>query len=322
MAMATATRGSQMQLVTPPSPPRQTGSGTRAANTNVDENRYRSLASYLESLGLGSLFSYRDGKPSGWLADIMRRGVDSVDELTVEIESTDVWRDRFGVIVEQRKRAAAGEPVQVMSPGEVMAWERQAAQTMRQAGLPNWFYDSYKDFQKPILNNMSPAEFQERVMTGVNRVRNVDPAIRRAFSDFYGVGNGDSALVAFFLDPQRTMESINRVQLASYAGGMARQRGINLGVNQAEEFYRQNMTESGVSQALGEISGLGSLYRETFGETSNFTAEAEGFDSVVMGDADAQRRLSRRAGERRSINQASQGGAVLTNQGLTGVRAV
>jgi hypothetical protein len=82
------------------------------------------------------------------------------------------------------------------------------------------------------------------------------------------------------------------------------------------------MTESGVSQALGEISGLGSLYRETFGETSNFTAEAEGFDSVVMGDADAQRRLSRRAGERRSINQASQGGAVLTNQGLTGVRAV
>lgn len=323
MAIATATRGTQMQLVTPPSPPRTggTASGSRSGN-KIDANAYRTMSSYLTSLGLGSLFSYENGVPGGWLADLMRKGFDSPDELKMQVESTEVWRDRFGVIVEQRKRAAEGQPVQVMTPLEVISWEKDAARVMRNAGLPSWFYDSYKDFQKPILNGLSEREFEERVMLGVNRVRNVDPSIRKAFGDFYGVGHGDSALVAFFLDPQRTRESINRVQLAAYAGGMGRSRDINLSRNQAEEFYRQNMTESGVQQALGDVSGLGSLYRETFGETSNFTAEAEGFESVVMGNADAQRSLSRRTGERRSINQASQGGAALTSQGLVGVRTV
>jgi hypothetical protein len=323
MALATATRGTQMQLVTPPKPPpRPSSGGTATSGKTIDMDAYRSLSSYLTSVGLGALFSYENGVPGGWLADLMRRGYDTEDELIMQVESTDVWRDRFGVIVEQRKRAAEGQPVQVMSVKQVIAWETTAAEVMRQAGLPDWFYDSYKDFQKPILNNMSPAEFEERVMIGVNRVRNVDPSIRRAFSDFYGVGNGDSALVAFFLDPQRTMESINRVQLAAYAGGMARQRNINLSRTQAEEFYRQSMTEGGVQQTLGEISGLGSLYRETFGESSNFTAEAEGFEAVVMGNADARRNLSRRTSERRAINQSSQGGAALTNQGLVGVRTV
>jgi hypothetical protein len=289
----------------------------------ADEQMFTTLGSWLKSIGLGALFTQNaDGTPGGWLWNQMQQGVDSIDELTAAVESTDVWRNRFGVIVEQRRRSAAGEPVQVMTVGEVISYEETASQMMRQVGLPSWFYDQQSDFSSLILNQISPGELETRLGQSLNMVRNINPAIRDAFSQFYGVDNTDGALAAFFLDPEKSLAKLDQVARASYAKGMADEYDINLSKQQAEELAMMPMTEGGMTDAFQRINDLKPVMQESFGETSDLTAEGEGYDAIVKGDGNAKSRLEKRVIERRSIDQSSQGGAAITQEGVLGVRQV
>ena len=284
---------------------------------------YQMLSSFLRDLGLGELAqTTADGDPAGWLWQQMQAGIDSAEELRVAIESTDVWRDRFGVIVEQRQRAAKGEPVQVMSVDEVVAYERSVAQLMRQAGLPPTFYDSYQDFNSLILSGMSVAEVDQRLGEAWNRARNVAPEVRQAFEDFYGAGQGDSALAAFFLDPERTQATLDKASRAAYAAGMGERYGIGLSRQRAEDIATGPLTEGGIVQGLEQVNRMGGVFTESLGETTDLTAGREGVDVVFDGSADAQTAIDRRLAARRSGDRSSTGGAALTNRGLVGSRSV
>lgn len=284
---------------------------------------YQLLSSYLRDLGLGALATTSaNGDPGGWLWQQIQTGIDSAEELRIAIESTDVWRDRFGVIVEQRQRAARGEPVQVMSVDEVVAYERSAAQLMRQAGLPASFYDSYRDFNSLILSGLSIVEIDERLGEAWNRARNVAPEVRQAFEDFYGVGQGDSALAAFFLDPERTQATLERASRAAYTAGMGERYGIGINRQRAEDIATGPLTEGGIVQGLEQVNRLGGVFTEGIGETQDLTAEREGLDLVFDGSAEAQTAIDRRLSARRSGDRSSSGGAALTNRGLVGSRSV
>ena len=281
------------------------------------------LASYLTDLGLGELATVNAaGDPGGWLWQQIQGGIDTADELRISIESTDVWKDRFGVIVEQRKRAAKGEPVQVMSVDEVLAYERSVAQLMRSAGLPSTFYDSYQDFNELILSGMSVAEVDQRLGEAYNRAVNVSPEIRDAFEAFYGVGQGDGALAAFFLDPERTINTLERQSRAAYTAGMGERYGIGISQSRAEQIAGGPMTEGGITQGLEQVNRLGSVFREGLGETTDLSAEREGLDLVFDGSSAAQTAIDRRISARRSGDRSSTGGAALTNSGLIGSRSV
>ena len=287
-------------------------------NAETQEN-FRTMASYLQSLGLGELFSVDSaGNPGGWLWDKLLSGIDTAEELRGALEQTDVWKDRFAVIVEQRRRQAAGQPVHVMEPGEVLEYEQRASQLMRQYALPPWFYDQASDFNDIILNGVSVAELEQRVAGAYNTVANIDPAITQQFREFYGVGEGQAALAAFFLDPNRTQAQLDRVALASYAGGIARDFGLDLTRNQAEMFSLLDRTPAGVAQDLSEINAQSGLFNEGAGEAVDIT-DSTGFDAVVLGDARARAALEGRVLRRRANATAGGGGALATQDGLLGV---
>lgn len=281
------------------------------------------LASYLRDLGLGELATTNAaGDPSGWLWQQIQGGIDSADELRVAIESTDVWRDRFGVIVEQRRRAAKGDPVEVMSVEEVVAYERAAGQLMRQAGLPASFYDSYQDFNSLILDGVSVAEIDERLGESFNRARNVAPEVRAAFEDFYGVGRSEAALAAYFLDPERTLNTLQRESRTAYAAGMGERYGIGLSRSRAEQIAGSPLTEGGITQGLEQVNRLGAVFSESIGETNDLQAGREGVDLVFDGDSSADTAISRRVASRRAGDRTAVGGAALSREGLIGSRSV
>lgn len=280
---------------------------------------FRTLAAYLEDLNLGALFSVDGaGNPGGWLWDKLKEGVDTAEELRAAVEQTDVWRNEYSVILAQREQRAQGMAVQVMTPKEVIEYKARSAQIMRQYGLPAWFYDQSSDFNGLITDGVSVAELEERIGQAYNVVANMDPNIREAFVNYYGVGNDDAALASYFLDPDHTQAELDKVSRAAYAGGIAKTYGFQLSRDRAELFSLTDRQPAGIAQDMSEINALGDQLDEGYGESGDLTAD-DAFDAVVMGNADARRRLEGRVIARRAVDQASQGGALMTNQGLTGV---
>lgn len=288
----------------------------KASNDQI----FADLAAYLNDLGLGSLFSTGpDGSPAGWLWNQITQGFDTESELIVRLEDTKAFKERYAVITEMRQRAAAGEPVQVPSVADVREYEQTAATLMRQAGLPPWFYDSYKDAQKLMSKGVSPRELEQRIATGWTTVRDIDPSIRKAFSDFYGVAQGDAALAAFVLDPSTTMTNLERASRAAYTAGYGRNMGLDVNKQLAERVAALPQSEAGIQQGLSEAARYSGVYTEGITETEDITSQT-GIEATLLGSGDAQGKIEKRILERQAQGKSSQGGAAQTQQGLVGLR--
>lgn len=288
---------------------------TAAANT-----AFNSLAAWLHEAGLGSLFNVAtDGTPGGWLWDQITAGIDSADQLAIAIEQTDAFRDRYSVILDLRARAAAGEPVLVPTVGMVREYEDTVTRIMRRAGLPTWFYDHYSDAQDLMRNGFSASEVESRLGNAWDRVQNTDPSIRQAFSTYYGVGSGDAALAAWYLDPTRTEAQVERASRAAYSGGTASTMGLDITQTTAEDLAMSPRQEAGITQDLQTAASMSPLYTEGITEATDITDD-QGVRAVALGDSDANVKLRQRTLERQVNDRSSFGGAFANQQGAAGLR--
>ena len=284
------------------------------------QQQFNALSAYLRNIGLDSLFSVdAQGNPSGWLWQQLQAGVDNSDELSIAIQSTDAFRDRFGVITQQQKRAAQGEPVYVMSPAEVLEYERTVSQMMSAAGLPPTFYDEPKDFHRLILDNMSPAEVSERITQAYDYVLSAPPEVRAAFDQFYGTGNGDAQLAAWALDPDRTVRDIQRATRTAYAAGMSERFDIKIDRAAAERIADLPMTEAGIVEGMKQVASMSPVFNEGLGDMGTDLTAETGVEAVFEGSGEAQSAISRRLLRRSAANRTSTGGAATTQQGVVGV---
>lgn len=282
---------------------------------------FNELGSYLQYLGLGNLFSTAsDGSPSGWLWDQITQGIDTPEQLIISLEGTREFQTRYSVLFDLRRRAAAGEPVAIPSIAEIREYEDTVSSMMRQAGMPSWFYDSYTDAQELMGKGISASELEARIATGWTTVRDINPQIRQAFSDFYGVGSGDAALAAFVLDPTRTMASLERASRAAYTAGFGATMGMTVDKQLAEQVAAIPKSEAGIYQDLTEASRLRGLTVEGITETQDIT-DRTALQAVSLGSAEAQSALERRLMERQAQERSSTGGAAMTQEGLVGVRS-
>lgn len=278
------------------------------------------FAASLREVGLGELMSYSNGQPGGWLWNQIQSGVDSYEAFATAFESTDVFRNRFSVIVEQKARAAKGEPVQVMTPQDVISYEKEVTQLMTEAGIPKWFYDEPEDFNQWILRNISPAEIKRRTEQTFEYVDNAPPEVRQMFSEYYGVGEDRGALAAFILDPERTAARVEKAKETAFIGGMAKKFEIDLNKSRATQLAEMGLTDLGVVNTLTELNRRAGLFRESRFEDGDISIENEGLDAAFLGDSDAQTAINRRLIGRQALNRSSTGGAVATNEGLVGAR--
>ena len=84
---------------------------------NRQMETFNELQTYLVGIGLGNLISFdAGGNPSGFLWDMVKRGVTSAAQLELALYDQPDFQARFPVIGEQRAAAATGAATQVMSP--------------------------------------------------------------------------------------------------------------------------------------------------------------------------------------------------------------
>lgn len=215
----------------------------------------------------------------------------SADTITILLQDTPAYQERFKA---NEKRKAMGLPV--LSPKEYLAVENAYRQVMSQAGLPEGFYDSYKDFNAWIEQDVAPTEVQSRVKTAQKLVENVDPRIRDQFETWYSKGE----LVAYALDRDRTAEILEKQANAAMVGAVNAEAGVRLSKKLSEQIGGMGLDETQarqgsaqVQQYQQEFGRLGAIYGEQYGN------EEAGSD-VFLNDAQAGETRRRLASQERA----------------------
>ena len=298
--------------------------GTAAAPAGPSKEQkdvFASLKANLDESGLGALYTLdASGNPSGWLWDQITNGnADSPATLGIAIEGTPQWQAEYKPILDIRHAKASGQAVTVPTMVDVRNYRTSVRETMKSAGLPAWFYTGNNQIDQLMVNGFSGPQIEKRLGTAFSRVMDTDPSIRAAYTEFYGIGQGDAALAATFLDPVHTEAQLEKASMAAYTAGKGRNMGINVDRVMAERIAGLPKTEGGIIQDFQEVNRLGAVFTEGITENQDLTAESTGLASVALGDAQATADIERRVLQRQSNARATVGGALQTNQGLTGL---
>ena len=275
---------------------------------------FRSIGDRLQSMGLGGLFSWTNGRPGGWLWDTIVQGdFTTPEEVQLLLEGRPEFQNRFPALFELRRRAAAGEVVQVLSPAEIIAIENQMGEIARLYNMPREMFDNpVEDFQTHIGRGMSIRQFDQRIRVSYNRVANLDPAIKDYFKKEYGVLD-DRMLAAFYLDPDKFETKLDLFSRAGAIGGISARYGFHVTRETAEDLAAAGFDEN-ARQQIARVAES-DLFRETITEgATDLRAGEEGIRAELATDTAAMKSVNERRATRAAAFQGG-GGAVRTEEG-------
>ncbi len=284
----------------------------------VQLRQYKVTVQFLQDVGLGYLATVdSNGNPGGWVWDnIVKNGITDPVEVQQLLDDNADWRERFAPMYEQRKQAANGQAVQILTPAQIREFEQQAMTTMRAYGMPPDLYDNYKDFQKLMINGVSPRQLENAVIGGWAKVQGSPQEVRDYFAENFGPA-GDSALAAFYLDNAQFEDKLDKITRTATIGGTARGLGIGLSLGTSQGLAGMGLEGESARQGLLNVAAMKELFQENFGE-QDLTEEQGVRGSFGLDEADAAR-LKQRKDER--VASFSGGGeGAYTQTGLLSAR--
>ena len=221
----------------------------------------------------------------------MREGIGTA-EATIKLKQSQPYKDRF---YGNELRLAAGR--NVINEAEYLDLENSYSETLKAYGLQDYFgtgvtpterKNRQKEIAKIIGNDISAVEFKDRVSTSVDRVKMADPGTKKAFQDFYGIGEAD--LVKYFLNPTQTLVALKEKATAAEIGGAAIGQNLPATMASAEELARFGINReqaqvgySTIAQELPTAAKLGQIYSQegiTYGQTEAEQATFKGLASA------------------------------------------
>jgi len=239
----------------------------------------------------------------------------SIDDLGVQLRDTDAFKERFPA---NAALAAAGKPQ--FSVSQYLRQEADYKSRLTAAGMPPDFYDSPKDFQNWIANDVSPDEIQARIEQGYQAVNNASPEVVAQFQRLYGIKKGD--LAAYFIDPKRAKPTFDKYQAqrearaAVVANQAQQQANIALTAQQSEELVRAGVTSQEQAQAgFMDIQNQQQLFGTTTAEAASgqqAITQQEQIAGVFGTNAEARQKIEAR--KRKRTAEFQQGGSLLASQ--------
>lgn len=273
-----------------------------AATAQRQENAFGIVDSFLQRAGLTGLGTN--------IREALAQGIEDTDTILFRLRETPQFKTRFKA---NARRAANGLPE--LDPATYIGLEQQYATVLRSNNLPTEFYDSPDDFAALIEGDVSPAEFQGRIQEGFVKVRDADPKVLATLRQFYPeVGNNETALAAYFIDPNRGKQVLERqVQAARIGARAAEQGGLPIQAQTAEQLVARGYTPEqaqGVFERVGQLAGL---YQEMGGEQA--LTEQQKVGAAFGFDVQAQQELERRRAQR--VGEFQAGGQFARTTGAT-----
>lgn len=191
-------------------------------------------------------------------------------------------------------RRAAG--LNVLKEAEYLALENSYNETLKAYGLESYFGIDSTTKQSAMADiigkDISAVEFGSRVSTAVDRVYKADAATKKAFNDFYGIGETD--LVKYFLDPAKSLVDLKEKATTAEIGGAAlSQAGLTSSLASAQELARYGVSREqaqlGYGQIAEDLPTAGSLGR-IYGESGITYNQADAESAQFKGLASAKRK--------------------------------
>lgn len=266
--------------------------------TTDQQSAFDILSNMLNTYGLGSL--------SGTLKDIILSGITDQNEISLKLQDTQEWKNRFAgnELLKQ-----AGLPV--LDVAQYLSVEQSYAQVMKNYGLPAGFYDDPADFAKWIGNSVSPNEIQQRAQMYSDLAKREDPAITDQLKAM-GLSEGD--ILAHLMDPTRALPLLQQKVQTALIGGAARRAGLTPDTAYMQHLADLGVTEAGAAQGFGQIAAeaqplqkLGDIYHDSISQTDLMTEAFEGNAGVTQ----KKKRLA-------SQERAAFSGSAGTGQGSLG----
>lgn len=275
------------------------------ADTPGADNRpaHALIREVLERYGLGGL--------SDWALNQLVNGR-SHEEIMLELRNQPLFKERFKAIDIRRQHGL--NPV---SPEDILHYEDTARDLMRSSGLPQGFYDDADDFADLIGKGVSLTSVQDRVNETWSRVVNAPPEVRDAWEQIYG-GSSDQALAAFIFDPDKSETKLRDMARTAVAGGAMRTFGLGMDPAAAARVAGFDLEDGAVRSGFGKLAQIRAVFSESRGERGgpDLDVMREGVNAAF--DAgEGQEAIEQRITTRRN-EFGGGGGALLSNQGLTG----
>lgn len=197
-----------------------------------------------------------------------------------------------------------------ISIAQIVQYRAMAKTLFRSAGLPEGFWDSPDDFSKLIINDVSPAELQSRIMDGYVRVANAPQEVKDALQQYYGVTSG--GLAAYFLDTQRALPVLERSVAAAQIGGFGAHTGFGaVTKTEAERLASEGVTADQAEQGFSQLATSQQLFNPLDAGEDTINRD-EQLGAVFEGNANARRRIAER--QRRRVSQFEAGGSFASNR--------
>lgn len=219
-------------------------------------------------------------------------------EVLQDIRNTQQFKDRFPAIAERTAKGLA--PI---SPGEYVAYERQARQIMRASGLPEGFYDSSSDFTKFLSGDVSISELNDRIQLQRQAVYEAPAEVRQMLMRDYGMTEGE--MTAYFLDPDVSEPLLQKRYRASQIGGAASRTGFgSTSRTENERLADLGLTAGQAAEGFGALSDQRELFGSLPGQQGQQDiSRDEQLGAAFEGNSNARRRIEKKRRERTAANE-------------------
>ena len=261
-----------------------------------------SIKALLAKYKLDSLFDTVWGNYTSDLVDFT-----DTDALAMSLRETEAYKTRFAGN-EARRAKGLGD----LSPATYIALEDSFKQTMRSNGIPDQFYDSPEDFAQLIANDVSVAEFNDRISYARSIVQDAPASVRNEMSRLYNVNEGQ--LIAYFIDPEKATPILKEQERAARIGAAA-QENANIALSRisAEDLAKRGVTESQAAQGFGNIAQMNELTQTFTGETD--ISQQDIIAAQFGYNTEAEKKLMQRKQQR--IGEFQGGGTYARTSGAT-----
>ena len=221
------------------------------------------------------------------------------------IRNSQVYAQRFPAM---KVLNAAGQGI---SESQYIAKEDADRSLIHQyLGSSASLYDNPQSLGQIISGFKSTAELQTHLQAAADAVTMANPATIQWLKD-NGMSQGD--LTSFWLNPDVTMQDVQRRATAGQLGGIAANTGVHLGLNSANTLANEGVTNSQGIQGFGQIGMEGQFQNQLPGDANAPVTQQDLLDATFSNNAQAQAKINLVRGQR--IASFQDGGNMATDAG-------
>lgn len=226
-----------------------------------------------------------------------------VEQAKLKLKTEKAYKDRFKG---NELRVAKG--LNVLGEAEYLELENDYSETLRSYGLSDYFgiasdaasrLARQQKMADVIGNDISAAEFKDRISTVVTRVNLADTNTKTALRTLYNITDTD--LVKYFLNPEEGSAQLKQKVTAAEISGASMTQGLGqTSLGTAEELARLGIDKAEALAGYSKIAGylptsekLSAIYKVEGINYDKATAEEEEFKGLASAKRKRQRLIER-----------------------------